>query len=222
MAQARPTEIADARAASASLVGDGARGPPPASLWVLLVANVVPLVGVLAFGWDLGLVLLLYWAESAVILVFSLLKVAVTSGLASLFLIPFFLIHAGMFMGGHLVFLVAIFIEEPAGGWLRLVGDVAWVLPAFVLSHGFSFFANFRRRGETFKGQADAMTGFYKRIVVMHLTIIFGAFLTFSLGSPVWSLVLLIALKTAIDGGSHLWERRRNAPVTRTGPPTAS
>lgn len=199
-----------------------AKPPTPASLWVLVAANVVPLVGVLTFGWDLGVVLLLYWAESAVILFFSLLKVALTSGKAALFLIPFFLVHAGMFMGGHLVFLLALFVEEPEGGWLRLARDVGLVLPAFVLSHGFSFVANFRRKGESFKGQTDAMAGFYKRIVVMHLTIIFGAFLTFSLGSPVWALVLLIALKTGIDGGSHLWERRRNAPGIGTGPPAAS
>ncbi|MHB1260831.1 MAG: DUF6498-containing protein [Thermoplasmatota archaeon] len=199
-----------------------AKAPPPASLWFLLAANVVPLVGVLAFGWDLGLVLLLYWAESAVILFFSLVKLAITAGRAALALIPFFLVHAGMFMGGHLVFLLAIFVDEPAGGWLDLVRDVGLVLPVFVVSHGFSFVANFRRKGEVFKGQADVMTGFYKRIVVMHLTIIFGAFLMSALGSPVWALLLLIAFKTAIDGGSHLWERRRQAPSLGTGPPTPS
>ncbi len=209
--------------AQAALVeGSEPKAPPPASLWVLLAANVVPLVGVLGFGWDLGLVLLLFWAESAVILFFSLVKLALTSGLAALFLIPFFLVHAGMFMGGHLVFLLVLFVDEPAGGWFDLVRDVGLVLPVFVLSHGFSFFANFRRRSESFKGQGDVMAGFYKRIVVMHLTIIFGAFLTFSLGSPVWALVLLIALKAAIDGGSHLWERRRHASTASTGPPTPS
>ena len=95
--------------------------------------------------------------------------------------------------------------------WLALVRDVAWVLPAFVLSHGYSVVANFRRKGESFKGQGDAMAGFYRRIVVMHLTILFGAFLTMSLGSPVWGVVLLVALKTAVDGWSHLAERRRHA-----------
>jgi hypothetical protein len=199
-----------------------AKPPTPASLWVLVAANVVPLVGVLFFGWDLGLVLLLYWAESAVLLVFSLLKLALTSGVAALFLIPFFLVHAGMFMGGHLVFLLAVFVAEPAAGWGSLVRDIFWVLPVFVASHGFSFVANFRRRSESFKGHGDVMAAFYKRIVVMHLTIIFGAFLTFGLGSPVWAVVLLVVLKTGIDGGAHLWERRRHAAAAKTPEPVPS
>ncbi|MFA5943847.1 MAG: DUF6498-containing protein [Candidatus Thermoplasmatota archaeon] len=188
---------------------DAAAGTP-ASLWVLLAANGVPLIGVLFFGWDLGLVLLLYWAESAVLLFFSLVKLAITSGRAALALIPFFLVHAGLFMGGHLLFLLALFVEEPSGGWSALLRDIVLVLPVFVVSHGYSFFANFRRRGESFKGHGDVMAAFYKRIVVMHLTIIFGAFLTFGLGSPVWAVVLLVALKTGIDGVSHLRERKRH------------
>jgi hypothetical protein len=205
--------------AEPDLAVDVVEGPPgqgpPTSLWVLLAANVVPLVGVLFFGWDLGLVLLLYWAESAVLLVFSLAKVAMTSGLGAFFLVPFFIVHAGMFMAGHLVFLLAIFVETPEGGWLALVREVAWVLPVFVASHGYSFASNFRRKGEAFKGQGDAMAAFYKRIVVMHLTIIFGAFLTVGLGSPVWGVVLLVALKTGTDAWAHLAERRRHAKAAQ-------
>lgn len=194
----------------------------PSSLWVLLAANAIPLAGVLFFGWDLGLVLLLYWAESAVLLFFSLLKLAMTAGLAAVALIPFFMVHAGMFMGGHLVFLVAVFVEEPAEGWSSLVREIAWILPVFVASHGYSFWANFRRKGESYKGHGDVMAAFYRRIVVMHLTIIFGAFLIFGLGSPIWAVVLLVVLKTLADGWSHLWERRRNAPPLGTGPPSPS
>lgn len=195
----------------------------PSSLWVLVAANLVPLVGVLFLGWDLGLVLLLYWAESAVILAFSLAKVAATAGLAALFLVPFFMVHAGMFMGVHLVFLLALFVEEPSAGWLTLARDlsIAWI--ALVLSHGYSFWANFRRRGESFKGHGDVMAAFYKRVVVMHLTILFGGFLTLSLGSPVWAVALLVALKTGVDSGAHLLERRRHTKAADpSGQPAAS
>lgn len=202
--------------------GEGSDAKPPASLWVLLAANAVPLLGVLFFGWDLGLVLLLYWAESAVILLFSLVKLSITAGLGALFLVPFFIVHAGMFMAGHLVFLLFLFIERPADGWASLLRDVSWVLLVFVASHGYSFWANFRRKGESYKGQGDVMAGFYRRIVIMHLTILFGAFLTFSLGSPVWAIVLLVALKTGIDGGSHLWERRRHAKAAEASAPPAT
>ena len=219
----RPVLPSEVVGAAPSPVAPGGSTPgPPTSLWVLLTANLVPLAGVLLLGWDLGLVLLLYWAESAVILAFSLVKLALTAGWGALFLIPFFIVHAGIFMLVHLIFLVTLFVDEPQAGWPSMARDLLLALTAFVVSHGYSFWANFRRRGESFKGHGDVMGAFYKRIVVMHLTIIFGAFLTFALGSPVWALVLLIALKTGIDGGAHLWERRRHAAPVGTGPPTAS
>lgn len=217
-----PSEIVGA--APVPVVGSGASDPrPPTSLWVLLAANAVPLLGVLFLGWDLGLVLLLYWAESAVILFFSLLKLTVASGVAAFFLVPFFLVHAGMFMAGHLVFLLFNFVEQPADGWRSLLGDLAWALPIFLASHGYSFWTNFRRKGESYKGHGDVMAGFYRRVFALHLTILFGAFLSLSLGSPVWALVLLVALKTGIDGWAHLWERRRQGKAAE-GPaaPAAS
>lgn len=204
---------------------EGPTTPLPASLWVLLAANVVPLAGVLALDWDLGTILLLYWAESAVLLGFSLLKVALTSGLAALFLIPFFVLHAGMFMMGHLVFLLVLFVETPAGGWMGLLRDVGWVLLAFVVSHGASFLLNFRRRGEAYGKPQDVMGAFYARIVVMHLTILFGGWIILALGEPAGAVVLLVALKTGTDAYAHLRERRKHAPVAEAdgrAPPTPS
>ena len=62
------------------------------SLLALLVANLVPLIGVLFFAWDLVLVLALFWIENIIIGVFNLLKmllVAVRNNvLKSLFLSP--------------------------------------------------------------------------------------------------------------------------------------
>ncbi|MBU0744172.1 MAG: hypothetical protein KKE11_02220, partial [Gammaproteobacteria bacterium] len=47
----------------------------PSSIYFLLAANAVPLVGVLFFGWDLIDVLFLYWAETVIIGFYSLLKI---------------------------------------------------------------------------------------------------------------------------------------------------
>jgi hypothetical protein len=202
-----------------------ARAPLPTSLWVLVAANVVPLLGVLLLGWDLGLILLLYWAESAVVLLFSLAKLAIAARRAALGLVPFFVLHAGIFMGGHLLFLVALFIERPAGGWGGLARDVALVLPVFAASHGYSFWSNVRRRGERQGKAQDVMGGFYGRIVVMHLTILLGGWLILLMGRPAGAVLVLVALKTGADVFAHLRERRRNAPAPgtpTTGPPAPS
>lgn len=182
----------------------------PTSVWVLVASNLVPLAGVAVLGWDLGLILLLYWAESAVILVFSLAKLATTAGLAALFLVPFFIVHAGIFMLVHLVFLLVLFVDVPDAGWGVWLADLGIGLAALVLSHAFSFWANFRRRRESYAKPQDVMTAFYGRIVVMHLTIIFGGWLVMLLGQPAWALVLLIVLKTGADAAAHLRERRKH------------
>jgi len=43
----------------------------------------------------------------------------------------------------------------------------------------------------------------YARVVVMHIAIIFGGFLTAAFGSPVGLLVMLVVMKTLIDVALH-------------------
>lgn len=208
---------------------DDVRRAPKSTLTALLLANAIPLLGVAVWGWDLGLLLLLYWAESAVILAFSLVKVAATSGRAAFGLVPFFMVHAGMFMGGHLVFLLAIFVDRPAAGWASWADELGLGLAALLASHLVSFVVNFLRRDEraaVTRGQ-DVMAGFYGRIVVMHLTIIFGAMLVAIVGLRAMALVLLVVLKTVADVAGHVRERTKAAahdaqPPAPPLPPTPS
>ena len=59
---------------------------------------------------------------------------------------------------------------------------------------------------------AGQMAAVYGRVVVLHLTIIFGAMLVAFLGAPIGALLVLVVLKTAFDLGLHLRERRRAGP----------
>ena len=178
-------------------------------LIALLAANLLPLAGALLFGWDLGLILLLYWAESAIILLFSLVKVGLVAGVAAAFLIPFFIVHAGIFMLVHLVFIATLFVDRPDAGWLSFARDLGLAAVVLFASHFVSFLQNVVRRSERAANAQAVMVGFYGRIVVMQLTIIAGGFLTLALGSPIWALALLVLLKTGADAMAHLRERRK-------------
>jgi hypothetical protein len=131
-------------------------------------------------------------------------------------IVPFFIFHYGMFCMGHGVFIFAIF-EEGAFGTAEVIevtnnlrGPFQWILLALLASHLVSFFLNYLGRGEyRTTNPIELMMSPYKRIVVMHLTIIFGAAATMFLGNPVGLLLLLVALKIALDVRSHLQERRR-------------
>ena len=179
----------------------------------LIAANLVPLGGVLFFGWDLASLVVLYWAESAVIGFYTALKMAVVGNFAALFAVPFFVGHYGGFMAGHFLLIYSLFVRGPnplgaepavrqalAGVFMPIWSSLA----ALFISHGISFFSNFIGRRE----YADAttqglMTAPYRRIVVMQITLILGGWMVLLLKSPVPALALLVLLKTAVDFSAH-------------------
>src|SRR5207342_1534600 len=73
-------------------------------------------------------------------------------------------------------------------------------LLAMVVSHGVSFFWNFLGRreyvGRTIKQQ---MTEPYQRMILLHITIIFGAWPVLLMGQPLPALLLLVVLKIVMD-----------------------
>ena len=83
------------------------------STTALVLANLLPLIGVFAFGWDVGMILLVYWAENLVVGVYNILKIALLQveapplHLGKLFAIPFFAVHFGGFCAVHGLFLLA-------------------------------------------------------------------------------------------------------------------
>ncbi|MEZ5488923.1 MAG: DUF6498-containing protein [Gammaproteobacteria bacterium] len=200
-----------------SMVGWEA-GLQATSTRMLVLANLIPLAGVLLANWSIGDIMLLFWAESAIIGLFNLLKMWVIGRWSILFLGPFFIGHFGGFMVGHLLFIYALFLSGPDGAdpsTSQVVADFIALWPALLgllISHGISFRLNFlgarEYLGTSVRQQMHAP---YRRIIIMHLTIIFGGFLTMALDAPLLALVLLIALKILVDVKSHISEHRRSA-----------
>ncbi len=207
-------------------------------LIALLAVNALPLVGVLFFEWDAFLLVILYWAENVAVGFYNVLKIATHKvghpgeHLGKLFLIPFFTIHYGGFTGFHGMFVLAMFKEEtdifPKGpdwpcflvfvqflfnaiaqAWHAIPPNARWVIAAMFVSHGISFCYNYLYKGEYAKISGEKlMMQPYGRIVVMHIAIIAGGFLTFALGSPVGLLVILVIIKTLLDVALHKRQHR--------------
>ena len=133
-----------------------------------------------------------------------------------LFLASFFCLHYGMFMMVHGVLVFALFGKKSdpfmGGGFLPFktistlvqqawsIEGLAWPIVGLVLSHAVSYVMNFWIKGErrTLTSQV-LMNAPYSRMVVLHLTIIFGGWLVMLTGQPVWGLVLLMVIKTGLD-----------------------
>jgi hypothetical protein len=196
-----------------------------ASTVALIAANLLPLVGVLLFDWDLAAVMVLYWAESAVIGLYTILKMSIVGKLGAVFAVPFFLGHYGAFMAAHFAFVYGLFIHPDGqiprdiGAYdeLRTIFLPLWpALAALVVSHGISFFLNFIGDREYEGNSMSAlMAAPYKRIIVMHLTVIVGGWIVLALGTPAPALIVLVALKVIVDTRAHRREHRMPAGKPR-------
>ncbi|WP_411965307.1 DUF6498-containing protein [Haloferax sp. YSMS24] len=135
----------------------------------------------------------------------------------------FFLLHYGVFWAVHGVF-VWTFDAFAVGG----VGGVPLVTVALaagvtLLSHGGSFVVNFVGREEYRSvSPGTQMSEPYRRVVVLHLTIVLGAFLVGASGAPLAALVVMIVVKTVLDVGAHLREHARARKRAKTHHETAT
>jgi hypothetical protein len=81
------------------------------------------------------------------------------------------------------------------------------------LSHGVSFLVNYVGRKEYLNTTPmKQMFQPYGRLIILHVTIIIGAFLVIGLGQPVLLVALLVLLKTIVDLFFHLREHSPTAP----------
>jgi hypothetical protein len=178
--------------------------------------------GVLALGWPVFFVMALFWFENVVIGCFNVLRMLL-SGLrsggagivAALAMAAFFTVHYGMFTAVHGAFVVMLFglpelgrgamdggLVAPAlrmieslmadrAGWLAMLAVVVVQATAFV-----QWSIATRESPTPLK---ELMGAPYGRIMVLHVSLIAGAFLLQALRSPVAGVLLLVALKLAYD-----------------------
>ena len=192
----------------------------PSSL-ALIVANLLPLVGVLSGHITLQQVMILFWSENAIVGFFTLLKMTVVGRWKVLLAGPFFAGHYGGFMAVHFIFVYSLFSfsasgapEPPALISLAALYRPLWLIAgALFISHAVSFALNFIGRGE-YRGETmnALMMAPYKRIVVLHVTLIFGGWIAMMTRSPAPAVALLIGLKIIADLHAHTREHRA-APV---------
>jgi hypothetical protein len=194
------------------------------SVLALIAANLFPLAGVAFLHWEIFPLLLFFWLENLVIGFYTVIRMLLIPGSSAspaqkISLIPFFCLHYGIFTLVHGVFIFAVFgglfdNASPASSaaWAgSLFTQVGWGGAILFLSHGVSLWRNYIGEGEYKRATLNQVMGQpYSRVIILHLTIIFGSFLVMRLGSPLAGLALLVVLKTALDLRSHLREHEGN------------
>jgi hypothetical protein len=198
------------------------------SVIILILANLIPLYGVIFLDWEVFPLMLLFWMENVIVGIFNVLKMLTCqpdtpikwAGKGGA--VFFFCVHYGLFTLVHGLFVFFMFggmVEDDAffpsattlthtiGGF-----QMVWGILALFMSHAISFAINYIGKGEYKTSTLNQlMSEPYTRVVILHLTIIFGGFLMMLLGSPIGGLILLIAIKIFVDIQAHLRQRNKHS-----------
>jgi hypothetical protein len=229
----RMIEAVRARLPAAPAAAGALTWRSPSSL-ALIASNLLALWGVIAWGWPVFPLLLLFWLENVVLGALNVLRMLLVDPAdpalwgAKLFMVPFFCLHYGMFTAIHGVFVIGFLGDKTydrmvQGLWTldaaaRAVRDFELWLPlaALAASHLFSFCWNYILGGEYRRASlAGLMSRPYQRVLVLHLTIIFGGWGVMLLGSPLWALLVLLGLKVWLDLKAHVKEHTRQEHAGR-------
>lgn len=177
--------------------------------YFLIVANLLPIVGVWAWNWNPKEIFLVYCLESIIMGILTLTKMGIvtiirkkdnwynngsTTQQSGLFFMLFFLVHYGIFVGvqmsiffsvsgigeGHHINALNFFYKWP--GLLSI--DSMLMLGAFVFCYGFKMIVDFLYSGQ-YKTIPLSLLMFqpYGRIFIQQITVIVGSmFLSYGAG----------------------------------------
>lgn len=202
-------------------------------IWLLIIANLYPIAGVYLLGWDYFIIVMLYIAETVIIGLYNVLKMAWAKGeirdsdesdtfergafadkngrsrpgCIKFFLIPFFLFHYNLFVVVQTIFVVVISVQADAEreAYDDLI-ELNFLLNILfiIISHGYSFYKNYLKGGEYKTATPPKlMVQPYKRIIIQQVTVIAGTMIIMASNAPEFFLILLIVLKIFFDIRSH-------------------
>jgi hypothetical protein len=125
------------------------------------------------------------------------------------FFAPFFLLHYGIFMGVHLIFIFVLFFS-----WSISLPQLMIAFLSLCLSHGLSYQGNFIGNRE-FEHTSAGSVFFqpYPRIIVMHVSIIVSAFFILGKDGAQIGLTILVLIKIVVDLLFHLWEHKNKGTI---------
>lgn len=186
---------------------------PGWALALILGGNLIPVFGVAFLGWDAAQILLLYWAENVVVGILTLPRIlAAEGGRKDQDGSPaatgcFFSVHYGVFCIGHLVFALGMAndfarVDGQGGVWSRTFGDGGFWLAilAIALLHLIGQVRDWWMK-RAWREASPMMEMFrpYGRIVVLHITVLLGAWLMLALKAPAWTVLLLCLGKALLE-----------------------
>jgi len=200
--------------------------PLPPSVVALVIANLIPLYGVYAWGWRVFPIIVLSWLENCIIGTYMLLKVLFVSSARRpkwLYKLLTFIVCgasvAGIAAGDGLMVILPLYAfctDVPVlsdrltiSFILQVLTHYQLTLPllALVASHGFSMLWNYLVKGEFRRVSARQLSASaLQRASRMHIPLVVGGWILIPLNEPKTLLTVLVVSKIWMDLRAHLCE----------------
>jgi hypothetical protein len=188
-----------------SLCGSAVARSP---LITIILVNLMPLVGVLFFGWQIGHVVIVFWLESIMIGFFNLLRMIFARGerdgvrpRGKAGTALFFLVHYFGFMLGQGFFILAFVLAKEDFMQIGSL-NLPLVFAGLLLFYSFNFISDFILTGE-FQRRTHDFYFFrpYGRVFIQQVLILGGGWLIASgkLSREVAFTILLVGMKILVD-----------------------
>ena len=188
------------------------------SLWALIASNLVTIVWALIGGWPLAIIIWVYWSQSVTIGILWFFKILTLKEFSTkdfkinnrsvkptrgtkIQTAIFFLLHYGFFHFVYAFFLCVLYKAV-------MIWPILFMAGVFIIYQSFSFFYNKKWEDKQKPNIGKMMFFPYARIIPMHLTIIFGGWMSFGGFGGKMTLLLFMVLKTFADVIMHIVEKR--------------
>jgi len=185
----------------------------------LIFANIIVIIIAVYQRWSLTEMMIVYLYQNVIIGFFNVLRMmdaelVIKKGVkidpagikgAKIFLVGFFIVHYGLFQFGYFQFLRRGFREIDQKLLL-------FTTAVFFINHLYSYIY-YKKKGNRNNDLMILMFGPYRRIVPMHVTIIFGSLIMLLIRNKTGEMVVLILfliLKTVADVHMHIDEHRND------------
>lgn len=218
------------------------RSDSRAILLLIILSNLIPLMGVLFYGWDMFGIVFLYWIETAIIGFYNVLRMTLcaNSWREKVLFIPFFIIHFYFFIIIQLIFILFAFapFRIAAGAQLRSLSafaqylttleiyarqHLAYGIVSILTSYGAGFYVHDIRHGDARRARVKTlMAAPYLRVFVQQFIAIVGSgAVHFFSSGQVAVVALLILFKTFVSLRLYQGERAvvRAASSIKTNSP---
>jgi hypothetical protein len=194
------------------------------SAWLTVAGNLVPLAGVLFYGWQLLAVMVAFWLDGVAIGVYTAARILLarldgkaasgrSSAVTRIYVAANFVLQYGFVSCVHGLLVIGLFglVGEKLAG--RTVPELDVYLlavlrqpetltaaAAMLLTRGIDFVTGYLRpRAYELADIGKEQSAPYRRVYLLHVVVVLGGGIALALHAPVAALVMLVALKSAGD-----------------------